>query len=201
MALARHQFTAQDLAGNAVPGAHVEVRLEVPGQPLVQLYTDRAGTAGVGNPIDTDPSGYVYFYVTGGAYQIRVYTGASGAPTTEHIDRYVAIGLNAESDSISQRTQRVVTAAGNIVMVADEADEVIIEKAVAAPTLFTCCDPALRTKPVRIVDGKSDAATNNIAIAVPVGKKLYGVLNGTTTIDGNGGSLTLTPRADGSGWY
>jgi len=86
-------------------------------------------------------------------------------------------------------------------MVADDPDDIIFEKTVGAATAFTCCDPALRTKTVKIVDGKSDAATNNITIGVPAGKYLYGVLNGTTTIDGNGGSVLLTPRTDGSGWF
>jgi len=92
MSLERHQFTVQDASGNVVPGAHVEVRQEAPGQPLAALYADRDGVTGAGNPIDADAQGYVYFYITPGLYQIRVYTGASGAPTTEHIDRYVDIG-------------------------------------------------------------------------------------------------------------
>jgi len=99
--LARHQFTVQDEDGNAVPGAHVEVRLEVPGQPLASLFSDRTGLSAIGNPFDTDADGFAFFHVTGGAYQIRVYTGASGAPTFEApLQRWVAIGLNSEADGI-----------------------------------------------------------------------------------------------------
>ncbi|SFH82314.1 sialate O-acetylesterase [Bradyrhizobium sp. cf659] len=98
MTLARKSFFVQDRDGNIVPGAHVEVRKEELGQPLAPLYTDRAGTISAGNPIDADSEGYVYFHVAGGYYQIRVYTGTSGAPTTEHFDRYVGIGLAQGSD-------------------------------------------------------------------------------------------------------
>lgn len=101
MTLARHQITVQDLYGNVVPGVHVEVRAEVPGQPLATLYSDRDGLVGIGNPFDADSEGIAYFHVLGGAYKIRVYTGTSGAPTTEHIQRYVAIGLNSEFDTIT----------------------------------------------------------------------------------------------------
>lgn len=101
MSLARHQFTVQDGFGNILPGAHVEVRSELPGAPLASLFSDRAGIVAFGNPVDADANGYVYFHVIGGAYKIRSYTGSSGAPTNEHIDRYVGIGLNSESDSFT----------------------------------------------------------------------------------------------------
>lgn len=201
MSLARHQFTVQDGNGNVVPAAHVEIRIEIPGQPLAALYTDRAGTVGRTNPFDADSEGYAYFHVIGGAYQIRVYTGPSGAPTTEHIDRYVAIGLNSESDSAEQRTQRTVTAAGAVTITADDADDIIIAKTVGAATTVALPLSASRIKPIKIVDGKPDANTNNITITVQTGETLYGVVNGTALIDGNGASVQLTPKQDGTGWF
>lgn len=201
MSLARHQFTVQDAAGNVVPGAHVEVRSEIAGQPLASLYSDRAGTIGLGNPSDADSNGYWFGYVIGGAYQIRVYTGSSGAPTTEHFDRYVAIGLNSESDSIASRSQRIITAAGAVTVLADDTDDIIIAKTVGAATTVNLPLSASRTKTIKIVDGKPDANTNNITITVQTGETMYGVVNGTAIIDGNGGSVQLTPKADGTGWY
>lgn len=202
MTLAVHQFTVTDGAGNVVPGAHVEVRREVPGQPLAVLKEDRAGVIALSNPFDADENGFVRFYVVGGSYKIRVYTGPSGAPTFEaEPRRHVAIGLNSESDSIAQRTEAEITAAGVYVMSPDDPDCLVINKTVAAPNTVTLCDSALRGgRPVTIIDGKGDANTNNITYGVPSGKKLYGVLNGTGVIDGNGGSVELKPRADGSGW-
>ncbi|MEY9580952.1 hypothetical protein ABIE88_008528 [Bradyrhizobium diazoefficiens] len=200
MTLARHQFTIQDSDGNVVPGAHVEVRSDIPGQPLVALYSDRDGTVAAGNPIDADANGYVYFYVVGGYYQIRVYTGASGAPTTEHIDRYVGIGLAQGSDlAASGHSEREVTAAGAVTVTNSDADVILINKTVGAATAVSLPDPSTTTKPVRIVDRKYDAATNNITItSAGTSKKIMG---GTSyIIDSNGGSITLTPLSDGTGW-
>jgi hypothetical protein len=202
MTLAAHQFTVTDEEGNVVPGAHIEVRSEIPGQPLAALYSDRAGASGLSNPTDTDSSGFIRFFVVGGAYQIWAYTGPSGAPTFEApLQRYVAIGLNAEADSFSYRTQRTVTAAGGVTVDADDADIIIINKTVGAATAVTLPLAASRTKPVMIVDGKGDANTNNITISPQTGESIYAITNGTAIIDGNGGSVILTPKADGTGWF
>jgi hypothetical protein len=202
MSLAAHQFTVTDSDGNVVPSANIEVRLEVPGQPLAAVYSDRDGLSALGNPFPTDSAGFVRFFVAGGAYQIWAYTGASGSPTFEApLQRYVAIGLNAESDSISQRTQRVVTAAGAVTVSADDADIIYINKTVGAATAVTLPLSASRTKPVMIVDGKGDAKTNNITISPQTGESIYAITNGIHVIDGNGGSVILTPKGDGTGWF
>jgi hypothetical protein len=201
MSLARYNRVVQDTAGNAISGAHIEVRAEIPGQPLAALYSDRAGTVAIGNPFDAESDGSFYFHVSGGAYQIRVYTGSSGSPTYEKILRYEAIGLNSESDSITQRSQRIVTAAGAVTVTADDADIIYINKTVGAATAVTLPSAASRTKPVMIVDGKGDANTNNITISPQTGEGIYAVTNGTAIIDGNGGSVILTPKFDGTGWF
>jgi hypothetical protein len=146
MSFARYNRVVQDSAGNRVAGAHIEVRQEIPGQPLAALYSDRAGTIGIGNPFDADANGKFGFHVRGGAYQIRAYTGASGAPTFETIIRYEAIGLNSESDSIASRTQRTITAAGPVAISADDSDIVIINKTVGAATAVTFPASASRTQ-------------------------------------------------------
>lgn len=202
MALAVHHIQVQDAAGNVVSGAHVEVRREVPGQPLAALKSDRAGATALSNPFDTDSEGFAEFYVAGGAYQIRVYTGPSGAPTFEApIRRYVGIGLNSESDSISQRTQRIVTAAGAVTVDANDADDILVQKTVGAATTVGLPAASTRTKPVRIIDGKGDASTNNITIVPESGDTIFAIVDHQPIIDGNGGQITLTPREDGTGWY
>jgi hypothetical protein len=199
--LARHQFTVQDNAGNVVPGAHVEVRSETLGQPLAALYSDRDGSIGISNPSDADSDGFFYFHVEGGAYQIRVYTGASGAPTTEVIWRYVAIGLNAESDVTTVRSQRIVTAAGAVTVSATDADDILINKTSGAATTVNLPTSASRSRNVKIVDAKGDATTNNITIVPQSGEKIWGTVDYQAIIDGNGGVIELSPRADGTGWY
>lgn len=193
---AAHQFFVQDGEGNVVPGAHVEVRQEIPGQPLAALKADRDGSTGKTNPFDADSDGLVYFHVAGGSYQIRVYTDDD-----ETIYRYVGIGLNSESDSVASKTQREVTAAGAVTMTADDVDIIVINKTVGAATTFNLCSAADRTKPIMVVDGKGDAATNNITIVPESGESVYATVDYTPVIDGNGGSLTLTPKEDGSGWF
>jgi hypothetical protein len=197
---ARYQGFVQDETGAVVPGAHIEVRSEVPGLPLAALKADRTGGSALTNPFDADADGFFAFHVTGGAYQVRAYLGPSGAPTFERILNYVAIGLNAESDSASSLTQREVTAAGAVTVSADDADIIVINKTVGAATTVNLPSAASRTKPVKIVDGKGDAGANNITIVPVSGQKVFGTVDFTPTIDGNGGQLTLTPKADGSGW-
>jgi hypothetical protein len=106
MTLARWQATILDSAGNIQPGASIEVRREGAGGTLVSLYGDRDGTAPIGNPFFADPDGLAAFHVPGGAYRI---TATKGAFT--QVWRYVAIGLAAESDSLTTGISWVFDAA------------------------------------------------------------------------------------------
>ncbi len=199
MTMAVLQFTVTDESGNVVPGAHVEIKGETPGQPLAAPKSNRAGTTPMDNPSDADADGFFQCFLVGGAYQVRVYTGASGAPTTEHIRRYVAVGLGAETDAISSGlTTRIVTDAGAVTIDADDADIIYINKTVGAATTVDLPASATRSKPVRIVDRKYDAATNNITIDAFGSETIMG--GATYIIDSNGAGITLTPLPDGSGW-
>ena len=201
MSLASYQRTAVDTAGNILPSAHVEVRSEVPGQPLAVIYSDRAGASPIANPMAVDANGYFIFFVAGGSYQVKVYTGSIGSPTLLQTYRYVAIGLNAEYDTLASYSERLVTAAGTVTVAADDADIILINKTVGAATAVTLPLSASRHKPVKIVDDKGDANTNNITISPQIGESIYKVVNGTAIIDGNGGSVILTPKSDGTGWH
>jgi hypothetical protein len=80
-------------------------------------------------------------------------------------------------------------------------DEVlIIKQAVAAPFTVTV-DWSQRAKPLRVVDGKGDALANNITITPAAGQSQLAAVNYSYIIDGNGGSVTLTPLPDGTGAY
>ena len=164
MTLAVYNKTVTDAAGRPVAGAHVEVKREIPGQPLAALYSDRAGTAGKTNPFDTDANGDLSFFVSGGAYRVRIYTGSSGSPTTEKIFRFEAIGLSAETDGLGVKSQRTVTAAGTDTMTADDVDLVLIKKTVGAASRVVLPLSSGRTRDIMIADRKYDAATNNIRI-------------------------------------
>lgn len=93
MAFGRFQATAQDAAGNAIPSASIEVRLESTGA-LVALYSDRAGATPKGNPFSADSDGYFFFHAAGGAYRVKATSG-----DLQREWRYVAVGLAAEGDS------------------------------------------------------------------------------------------------------
>lgn len=95
MTLARWQASIVDQEGNVLPGAQVTVRRETAGAPLVVLYSDRDGTAILGNPFPADADGFAAFHVAGGAYRIDV---TSGAFSRTH--RYVGVGLQQESDAV-----------------------------------------------------------------------------------------------------
>jgi hypothetical protein len=104
MTLARYNRVVQDADGNGVGGAHIEVRTEVAGQPLSALYSDRNGTVGIGNPFDAASDGSFYFHAASGEYQVRAYTGASGAPTFEKILRYEQVGPPSVQNSLGVET-------------------------------------------------------------------------------------------------
>jgi len=196
MSFARYDLTATDYQGNVIAGASVEVRGEIPGQPLATLYSDRAGTTPITNPTTTDANGDAGFYIVGGFYQIAV---TSGLLTKTR--RYVGIGLAQGSDAAPEGiTQRYHTAPGTVVVDIDDADIIIVKKTVGEATPVELPDPENATKAVRIVDGKYDAATNNITItSLGTGKTVMG--GASYPIDSNGGSIKLTPLADGSGWF
>lgn len=203
MALAKYNRVVQDEAGNGVAGAHIEVRSEIPGQPLVQLYSDRDGLDAIGNPFDADSSGRFGFHVVGGSYQVRAYTGPTEDPDFEVILRYEAIGLNSESDSIASRSKRIVTAAGDVIVESDDADVILINKTVGEPTAVSLPDSATRSRNIRIVDRRYDGATNNITLTSRSSSSpSTATIMGATSyvIDTNGGSIELTPLPDGTGW-
>lgn len=78
-------------------------------------------------------------------------------------------------------------------------DDVILVYAV--PFTVTV-DWSARTKPLRIVDQSAAASVANpISITPKAGQTQMATVNYSATIDGNGGSISLTPLPDGSGAY
>lgn len=104
MTMARYQFTVTDDQGNIVPDCQIEVRRETPGLPLVQLYSDRAGTSAIGNPVAAESDGYIAFHVSGGAFKIRAFKDGF-----ERIWRYVGIGLAAETDLTAEVVAQMIS--------------------------------------------------------------------------------------------
>jgi hypothetical protein len=76
------QGTVQDQLGAVVPNAAVSVHQEGTGE-LLQLYADRAGVTGLGNPTTTDEEGFVQFYCKPCRIQI---IATSGSFSREHND-------------------------------------------------------------------------------------------------------------------
>jgi hypothetical protein len=100
---------------------------------------------------------------------------------------------------VAPRAQRIITVAGAITAQSTD-DIIVVKKSVGAATTVNV-DWSTRTRPLTVVDGKGDAATNNISIVPASGQTIYAVTNGTALIDGNGGSVTLTPLVDGTGAF
>jgi hypothetical protein len=103
----------------------------------------------------------------------------------------------------SRDVEKLITAAGDVVLADDEsADVIAINKLVAAPTIVYLPSAAVRNKPITIVDKKGDAGTNNITVRPKAasGQKLMGSA-ADYVIDSNGASIKLRPYTDGSGYY
>lgn len=73
-------LTATDRFGNTIPNAAVSVYDEPAGTVLSSLYTDRAGTTPLTNPLTTDANGFVRFYAAPGYYKATV--SGRGTETT-----------------------------------------------------------------------------------------------------------------------
>lgn len=196
MTMARYSGVVQDGAGNVVPSAIIEVRKEQSGQPLAALKSNRDGSGGLTNPFTAEADGTFFFHVVGGAYQIK-----ASKDGDEYIRRYVGIGLGQESDATvsGDRARRTVTAAGAITVTADD-EIIIVNKTVGAATTVNV-DWSTQAKPLTIVDGKGDAAINNITIVPAPGQTQFASVNYQVVIDGNGGQVTLTPLEDGTGAF
>ena len=80
-------------------------------------------------------------------------------------------------------------------------DEVLIVNQTTGAPFTVNVDWSARTKPLRVVDGKGDASTNNITITPKAGQTQLASTNYSYIIDGNGGSITLTPLPNGTGAY
>lgn len=96
-------------------------------------------------------------------------------------------------------TIKTLTAAGPYTALPSD-DVLIVKQAVGAPFTINV-DWSLRTRALRVVDGKGDAATNNITITPSTGQTQMALVNFSYVIDGNGGTVTLTPLPDRSGAY
>lgn len=96
MALARCNFVITDEDGNIVDGASVAVRRMTPGQPLIVPYSDRDGLVSLGNPYVAADGAEAGFFAAGGSYMITATLGAFTRTWS-----YVAVGLAAESDTVS----------------------------------------------------------------------------------------------------
>ena len=100
----------------------------------------------------------------------------------------------------TSKTQRKVTASGAVTVTATDAGIIVVAKTVGAATSVYLPSALLRTNSVKVVDGKGDAATNNITVIPVSGQSIAGTIDYQWIIDSNGGSVELTPLADGSGW-
>ena len=99
----------------------------------------------------------------------------------------------------SNKSVRIITTVGP--QAAQPADDVIIIKQAVAAAFNLTVDWSARTKPLRVVDGRGDAAVNNITITPTAGQSQLAQVNYVYTIDQNGGSIILTPLPDGTGAY
>lgn len=110
-----------------------------------------------------------------------------------------AFALVPLSAVFSSKVVKTLTTAGPYAAAPN--DEVLIVKQTVGAAFTITVDWSARTKPLRVVDGKGDAAANNITITPAAGQSQLATVNYSYVIDGNGGSITLTPLPDNTGAY
>lgn len=115
-------------------------------------------------------------------------------------DSDVTLAEIVSAASGTARSHTKVTAAGTYTVDADNDDIIEINKTVAAANTVQLPLAAARTsgRAITVVDGKLDAATNNITLS-PAGADTIVGLSGWT-INFNGGAVSLLPRFDEDGW-
>ena len=102
----------------------------------------------------------------------------------------------------SARTVREVTSGASENVDADDDDIIFVNKTVAGVITINLPPAADRSswRPIKVVDGKGDADTNNITVN-PDGSETIAVHLTEYLINFAGGSVELWPRPDGTGWY
>lgn len=161
-------------------------------------------------PVSIDVGEFLTLAKSNGRYAFGIdYTligvGTLSDPTSAYvvvIDESVnppVYKLVSLSDLTSTKKVRIITTAGPQSALAS--DDVLIIKQTVGAAFTLNVDWSARTKPLKVVDGKGDAATNNITIVPATGQSQLAVVNGTYIIDGNGGNVVLTPLPDGTGAY
>ena len=110
-------------------------------------------------------------------------------------------GRGGRSTFVPTPNIREVTSAGDVTADATIDDVIVINKTVGAATTVNLPPVAGRApnRPLKIVDGKLDAAANNITLDGDGSETILGI--GTYVINSNGGSVEVWPRPDGAGWY
>lgn len=114
MSLAIYNGTALALSGSNLvlsPLAAVTVRREDTGA-LASIFSDRAGAAGLSNPMTADAYGRFTFHAAGIADGYRVTVTEAASPGLEYTLRYQAVGLAAELDLTSFVTASQFTKGG-----------------------------------------------------------------------------------------
>lgn len=92
MALGSANLVAQNDQGVLQANVWFEVKVDIPGEPIAEIFSDRAGTIPLNNPF-MSATGKALVFAYGAPYKIRAYKDGF-----EHIQRYRGIGRGAESD-------------------------------------------------------------------------------------------------------
>lgn len=193
-ALPRYNRTIQDHDGNVVPNATVEVRREVAGQPLAQLYSDRDGTVTIGNPITADANGFVFFHVVEGEYQVRVTAGVE-----ETTLRYEQVGQPALQVALGYEVD--VTTGTYTVAATDTF--IVIKR--SGPTLTTITLPPVADRngvPLKWSDWSTSVVSDHEIRFVPDGSETVMKLSTYSAWSNAAGLSTgwLYPSDDLTGW-
>lgn len=117
-------------------------------------------------------------------------------------DAHTVSGTLPPSQGGAARNVREVTSGASENVDADDDDIIFVNKTVAGAITINLPAAADRSewRPIKVVDGKGDADSNNITVN-PSGSEKIAVHLDEYVINFAGGSVEFWPRPDGSGWY
>lgn len=194
VALPRYNRTVQDGAGNVVPAAIIEVRREIPGQPLAALYSNREGTSGISNPFPADANGFAFFHAPDGEYQVKASFGGE-----EQILRYEQVGKPTLQVALGNEVD-IVTGTATV----GATDTFIVIKR-AGPTLTTITLPSVADRdgiPIKWSDWSTSVVSDHEIKFIPAGSETI-MKAATYSAWSNASGLAtgwLYPSDDLTGW-
>jgi hypothetical protein len=162
MALAAYHTSVADAQGNVLSNVTLTVERETLGGGLVPIYSDRDGTAPLGNPVLFASGANIQFYCLGGAYKLTF----AAAGQDDVVLRHVGIGLAQESD-FGGGDPSIQEVTGASAAIGVTTTTLVVNRSAPAATTLTLPDPSARLGRDLDINDVSGSVTEHVITIEP----------------------------------